>query len=1348
MEKLSVVVLIGVLCFPMFQFVHFPISQSEANYMSMVQGDSTVVSGYIFENTTWAREGSPYIVVSDTVLEFGAFLTIELGVIVEFYANQSLIVHGSVIAEGNSTNPVLFTSAATIPESGDWGSIDIRSDGSWKSVRHVIVEYSTEGIKGLADSGISQSVFFRNIVGVSGSRVNITFCSFEDNGLGATVTDALLSNSEFYNNTNGINLSGTMRDCQVNWNEVTGILGSGTIENTTVSHNGGNGVEAYIIRNCSVSNNNGDGANANQIYDSIIQDNGGLGTKAIHVYNSIFRNNVGGGALVHSEFEEDGMFSHSNASDNLSGGVFTSCAPTGGGFVLVEYSQVSGNQFGIGVSPNFGASVEMSHCTISQNPEGGIIISPSQVDGNTEPGVNLNVHDSAIFGNGEFGIATNFTVSHHGFPGGAWGTVQELSNCEISNHTVGALSVFGVVSGNTIFGNEVGLNVTTAVGAISGNNISNNRIGLTIMEGSGHVSYNSINKNGIGIDTSTVLTPIDRNNIHDNEIYNVRTNLPFPIDVNATSNWWGTTNRTEIENYIYDYYDNASLGKVLVNPILIEPVETNGTVYIRADGSIDPAIAPISTMDGFTYVLTDSINGSIVIEKSNVVVDGAGYAVTGNGTGIGILFQGEGESQNPPAVNVTVKNVNVQGFDVGFSFGDFYASNDSVANSNITNNRVGVSYGSGTENDNVTGCSIVNNGKGIYGNADPGLSGFVSENNITANNGTGIDAGAYRGANLVIFDNTIEGNGGGGIALGFRARFDIYSNDISGNVGYGISVSIYASANIYSNNITGSPSGIIHFGEDAYVYGNNITNNFCGIIGFFGGGSFYHNNFIGNVVQVNQTYTYGPNWDDGYPSGGNFWDDYGGVDEYSGVNQSQAGHDGIGDTPYVVHLDQYQTSADRYPLIRPWGQDSSIPVATFTYSPVQPLVGEEIAFNASTSYDLDGFITNYTWNFGDGSEISGLDEVPSHSYSKAEIYNVTLIVMDNSSLSTLKTRQIAVGKIPSEISLSANPTELNVGGQTVLSGSIYPSRPDSNVTIWFRLNGESTWQALVDIRTDETSQYVYNWIPPAVGIYSLKGNWTGDETTLPAESSSVTLNCVKIVTSISISTDCSSTIVGFGVNVTGMLADEYGNALKNENVVLYYTFGGLGTWAPITSDITDNHGNYFVTWIPTATGYFTIKVEWAGNATHLGASSTVALSTLPYQNQYVFTVESNSTISDLTFNSNSNKLSFVADGENGTTGYTRVTIAKSLIMDVTKIKVLVDGLEYNYTVTELNDSWVLLFTYDHSVHQVEVDLQAAIPEFPSFLMVALFMIGTVLAVIAYKKRAKSNSQVIKSTLAL
>ena len=57
-----------------------------------------------------------------------------------------------------------------------------------------------------------------------------------------------------------------------------------------------------------------------------------------------------------------------------------------------------------------------------------------------------------------------------------------------------------------------------------------------------------------------------------------------------------------------------------------------GTVYIRADGSIDPPDAPIITYDKVTYTLTDNIKSfadGIVIERNNIIIDGNSYTLEG-----------------------------------------------------------------------------------------------------------------------------------------------------------------------------------------------------------------------------------------------------------------------------------------------------------------------------------------------------------------------------------------------------------------------------------------------------------------------------------------------------------------------------------------------------------------------------------------------------------------------------------------------------------------------------------------------------------------------------------------------
>jgi nitrous oxidase accessory protein NosD len=76
----------------------------------------------------------------------------------------------------------------------------------------------------------------------------------------------------------------------------------------------------------------------------------------------------------------------------------------------------------------------------------------------------------------------------------------------------------------------------------------------------------------------------------------------------------------------------------------------------------------------------------------------------------------------------------------------------------------------------------------------------------------------------------------------------------------------------------------------------------------------YRNDFMNNTQFQAVDEQYYPNeWDDGYPSGGNYWGDYTGVDNYSGVNQDQPGSDGIGDTPYIIP--GTATSRDNYPLM-------------------------------------------------------------------------------------------------------------------------------------------------------------------------------------------------------------------------------------------------------------------------------------------------------------------------------------------------------------------------------------------------------------------------------------------------
>ena len=183
--------------------------------------------------------------------------------------------------------------------------------------------------------------------------------------------------------------------------------------------------------------------------------------------------------------------------------------------------------------------------------------------------------------------------------------------------------------------------------------------------------------------------------------------------------------------------------------------------------------------------------------------------------------------------------------------------------------------------------------------------------------------------------------------------------------------------------------------------------------------------------------------------------------------------------------------------------------------------------------------------------------------------------------------------------------------------------------------------------------------------------------------------------------------MGSTVNITGQLLNYDGNGIPNVPVVVFYTFAGADSWYPLSSDFTDQTGNYNIQWLNTVSGTFTIKAQWTGNQTYSGATATTTLSALPYQSQGVFFVESNSTITSLAFNSTNAELSFTASGPPDTTGYAKVTIAKSLIQNTQNITVTLDGNQINYTLSQAANSWLLTFSYHHSTHSVNVFLPMA-----------------------------------------
>ncbi len=98
------------------------------------------------------------------------------------------------------------------------------------------------------------------------------------------------------------------------------------------------------------------------------------------------------------------------------------------------------------------------------------------------------------------------------------------------------------------------------------------------------------------------------------------------------------------------------------------------------------------------------------------------------------------------------------------------------------------------------------------------------------------------------------------------------------------------------------------------------------------------------------------------------------------------------------------------------------PVAIFTYAPSQPKVNEAVTFDASSSYDLDGNITSYQWNLGDGATITETSSTTTHNYTADGNFTVTLTVIDNDALNGTTSNVVSVSTASGQTPQQPNGT--------------------------------------------------------------------------------------------------------------------------------------------------------------------------------------------------------------------------------------------------------------------------------------------------------------------------------------
>ena len=403
------------------------------------------------------------------------------------------------------------------------------------------------------------------------------------------------------------------------------------------------------------------------------------------------------------------------------------------------------------------------------------------------------------------------------------------------------------------------------------------------------VGDNAVTKNEIGIG---LWLSAENNTISGNAVSNGTTGTGLYLD-SSTSNT--ISNNAIVNNnqgiYLYNSGNNTFRNNKMT------------------DNSYNFGVYGASLSDYVNDVdASNTVNGKQIYYRINEhdkqVPANVGYVAVVNSTGI------------------SVKDLNLSNNEQGVLFA--YTSESTITNVIASDNYDGI-YLWGSNSNIVSGSNVANSGWdgiGLYYSEHNTIAGNTVTTasigiDITASPSNSIDSNtvlenivgiiSYQSADNIIVSNKVSGGTRSlaGIALSGATRNTIRRNKVANNtflIGAGVYLEGFSKDNTILQNTLSYDQYGISIGYNLYGLKDEDNNN-----------TIYHNNFIKNTKQalsLNSVNT----WDNDYPSGGNYWSDYAGVDIYNGPHQNETGSDGIGDTEYVVDAN----NTDRYPFIQPY----------------------------------------------------------------------------------------------------------------------------------------------------------------------------------------------------------------------------------------------------------------------------------------------------------------------------------------------------------------------------------------------------------------------------------------------
>jgi hypothetical protein len=406
-------------------------------------------------------------------------------------------------------------------------------------------------------------------------------------------------------------------------------------------------------------------------------------------------------------------------------------------------------------------------------------------------------------------------------------------------------------------------------------------------------------------------------------------------------------------------------------------VSNDVTVYSNATLTIEPGVE-VRFGGNFSLIVSGRLlaNGTsrtiVFTSNKEQPVPGDWDTVKFNGaqksTLIGCFFA---YAQN--AISVENGNVEIVNSTISFSQSAVTATGGIFS---LQNSTVNLS--------SVNGINMTNTNAAILNSVITENAGNAtgSQGNLTGSLGSGISVTGN--GTTYIQGNSIVANGIGVLLTGLQVfNVSITQNIISANTLIGIQIDAedYSNMTILKNNIASNDYGFyILSPKSTYITNNSISYNNVGFLYATGNHAANYNDIYGNVAGMNVTADAIVNAE--Y----NYWGDLSGP-YHEALNPNGRGDPVGGDGTSIDFI---------FFLTKPIDVINSRPTANLQIDKAQASVNDGVMFYGSNSFDLDGRVNRYLFDFGDGDS-SGWTTLSlfTHKYPIEGAYTVNLRVMDD-----------------------------------------------------------------------------------------------------------------------------------------------------------------------------------------------------------------------------------------------------------------------------------------------------------------------------------------------------------------